>query len=588
MAIHWFNPFGEWNPQLFREIKGRFNRRNLAFSIGLSLLAQLFVYLSFLSREASRNLIKLSSEYCQVRDTYLQYEKQYSQINNQLYSASGNRPVNAQALEAKLSELSQLMNADCPANAIDFSLWWRDYWTEVFMVLGVFGLFALIVIGTYMLINDLATEQRRGTLNFIRLSPQTYKSILVGKILGVPSLLYLATVLLIPYHIWAGTSAGIPIIEIFSFYAIVIASCVFFYSFSLLFGLITLGQSGFQAWLGSGAVFTLLMIANNKPISEDGTDWVNLFCPSFILRYLIDRTNSYYLNYPFNHDNIIDLKWFEIPLGTSGTLILLFSLFHFGVWTFWIWQGLKRCFHNPDTTVFSKAQSYWITGCFTLVNLGFNVQRFELRDEYYLTTAFLWNILLFLGLIAALSPQRQTLQDWARYRRERVNGKSHLLSDLIQGERSPAVVAIGLNLLMMLLLFGLTTLGISEPDERLIILFALLLNASLIWMCASLAQLMLLMKTSKRGLWAGGMVGAVLILPFMTFIFLGFEPHQEPLPFLFSPLSFVTVQYATLPLILTTLISKTLITILLNFQLTRQLKKAGESSSKALLSGHSV
>ncbi|MEB3282002.1 MAG: hypothetical protein VKK42_24090 [Lyngbya sp.] len=589
MNIRLFNQVGELNPQLFREIKGRFNRRNLALSIGLSLLAQLFVYFSFLSREASINFINLSSQYCNAQETYRQYEQQYTQIQNQLYSSpTGNLPINHEALETKLSELNKLMNANCPPDAINLSLWWRDYWTEVFMVLSVFGFFALIVIGTYMLINDLATEQRRGTLNFIRLSPQTYSSIFVGKILGVPSLLYLAIVLLIPYHIWAGTSAGIPLFEILSFYGIVLGSCAFFYSFSLLFGLMTAGNSGFPAWLGSGSVLIFLIIANSKPILQDSTDWLNLFCPSSILPYLIDPTHSSYLSFPFNHDNIQALKWFELPLGTSGTLILLFSLFHFGVWTFWIWQGLKRCFHNPETTIFTKQQSYWITGCFTLVSLGFNVQHFELQDEYYVTSAFLSNILLFLVLIAALSPQRQTLQDWARYRRERVNGKAHLMSDLIQGERSPAVVAIGLNLLIIVLLFGLTTLWVASPDERLIILFAVLLNASLIWMCASLGQLVLLMKTSKRVLWAAGTVGAALILPLIVFAFLGFEPHQESFPFLFSPLSFVTVQYATVPLILTTIISQSLVTILLNLQLTRQLKKAGESTSKALLSGHSV
>ncbi|WP_413166601.1 hypothetical protein ACL6C3_07820 [Capilliphycus salinus ALCB114379] len=589
MNIHWFNQVWELNPQLFREIKGKFTRNNLTLAITLSVIIQLFAYFSIWSRKASMNLINLSSQYCNAKDIYKQYEQQYTQIQNQLYSSpTGELPINHQALEDKLSELSRLMNANCPPDAINVSLWWRDYWTEMFMLLSVFAFFALIVIGSYLLINDLATENRRGTLNFIRLSPQNYRSIFIGKILGVPSLLYLVILLQIPFHLWAGIAAKIPLFEILSFYGIVIASCAFFYSLSLLFALMTAGLSGFQAWLGSGSIFAFLMIANNKPIYQDGSDWINLFSPSFILRYLIDETHSSYLGFPFEHNSIQALKWFEIPLGTSGTLIFLFSLFHFGIWTFWIWQGLKRSFHNPDATVFSKQQSYWITGAFTLANLGFNLQRFELKDEYYVTTAFLWNLILFLGLIAALSPHRQTLQDWARYRRERVNKKAHLMSDLIQGERSPAVVAIGLNLVIMILLFGITILWMGLPDERLIILFAVLLNASLIWMCASLAQLALLMKTSKRVLWTPVMVGSVLTLPLMVCFFLGFEPNQNPFPFLFSPFSFVTVQYASASLILTAIVSQSMFTILLNLRLTRQLKKAGESTTKALFSGHSV
>lgn len=589
MMIRWFNQVGEYNPQLFREIKGRFNRRNILLAISLSFLAQFCVYLSFLGREAGLNFIKLSSQYCNAKDIYQQYNQQYTQIQNQLYSSpTGELPINREALEAKLSELSQLMNANCPSDEINFSLWWRDYWTEIFMVLSVFGFFTLIVVGTYMLINDLATEQRRGTLNFIRLSPQSYGSIFVGKILGVPSLLYLAIVLFIPYHLWAGTSAGIPIFEIFSFYGMVAVSCVFFYSFSLLFGLMTGGLNGFQAWLGSGSVFTFLLIGNNKPIYQDGSDWLNLFCPSFILRYLIDRTDSSYLNFPFHHDSIQALKWFELPLGASGILILLFSLFHFGVWTFWIWQGLKRCFHNPDATLFSKQQSYWITGSLTVISLGFLIQEFSIKSDSSVLTGFVFNFLLFFALIAALSPQRQTLQDWARYRREKVNGKSHLIPDLVDGERSPAVVAIGLNLVIVIALFGLTTLWVGLPDERLQILAALLLNSSLIWVCASLAQLVLLMRSPKRVLWAAGTVGTLLILPLIVFAFLGLEPDTEPLAFLLSPLSLVAVEYTTVPWILTAIMGQSMITVLINLRLTQQLKKAGESTSKALLSGRSV
>ncbi|MEL7038926.1 MAG: ABC transporter permease [Cyanobacteria bacterium J06592_8] len=588
MNLRQLSHINELNPQLFREIKGRLTRRNLALSIGLSLLGQLFVYFLSIGRETGLHFIRLSSEYCNDKALYLQYQQQYEQISNQLYSpAAGSPPIiNREALEVKLSEISQLMNSNCPSDAINVSLWWRDYWTEVFMVLSVFGFFALIVVGTYMLINDLATEQRRGTLNFIRLSPQTYKGIFVGKIFGVPSLLYLTILLMVPYHLWLGVSSGLPILEILGFYGIVIASCAFFYSFALLFGLMTGGLSGFQSWLGSGAVLSFLLIANNKPIYQDGADWLNLFSPSFLLRYLVNKTDSSYLSYPFNHEGIQDLQWFELPLGISGTLILCFSLFHLGLWTFWLWKGLERRYQNPNSTLFSKRQSYWITGCFTVANLGFTLQRFQLNGDY-IGIGLFWNLLLFLILIAALSPQRQTLQDWARYRRERVNGKAHLLSDLIEGERSPAVVAIGLNLLIVIILFGLTTIWVASPDERLGIFAAVLLNASLIWICASLAQLILLMKTPKRTFWAAGTVGVVLILPVTISAVFGLKTSQEAYAFLFSPLSFIAIEQTTSPVILLAIASQVMMTILFNLRLSKQLKKAGESTSKALLTGHS-
>ena len=46
----------------------------------------------------------------------------------------------------------------------------------------------LLVVGGYYLVNDLAQEEKRGTLNFIRLSPRPAKEILLGKLLGVPIL----------------------------------------------------------------------------------------------------------------------------------------------------------------------------------------------------------------------------------------------------------------------------------------------------------------------------------------------------------------------------------------------------------------
>ena len=51
-------------------------------------------------------------------------------------------------------------------------------------------LVALLVMGTYLLIADLSREERRGTLNFIRMSPESAKNILLGKLLGVPILVY--------------------------------------------------------------------------------------------------------------------------------------------------------------------------------------------------------------------------------------------------------------------------------------------------------------------------------------------------------------------------------------------------------------
>jgi hypothetical protein len=108
MQLNLLDRVGNWNAQLFREIKGRLKVRNVALTVAISLLSQLLL---------------------------LFYG--WSQIH------------------------------------------------IIFSSLSMFVLFALLVVGTYMLISDLAREERRGTLNFIRLSPQSTQSILLGKMLGV-------------------------------------------------------------------------------------------------------------------------------------------------------------------------------------------------------------------------------------------------------------------------------------------------------------------------------------------------------------------------------------------------------------------
>ncbi|NJO76497.1 MAG: hypothetical protein HC833_23770 [Leptolyngbyaceae cyanobacterium RM1_406_9] len=88
---------------------------------------------------------------------------------------------------------------DCAKQAgvylVDWTMWWRD----IFITLNWGIILVMMLAGVYLLINDLDQEERRGTLNFIRLSPQRSRSLLTGKLLGVPVLLYLAVGAIAPY-----------------------------------------------------------------------------------------------------------------------------------------------------------------------------------------------------------------------------------------------------------------------------------------------------------------------------------------------------------------------------------------------------
>ena len=121
--------------------------------------------------------------------------------------------------------------------------------------------FALLTIGSYLLLSNLDKEQRRGTLNFIRLSPRSATNILGGQLMGAPILVYLAIALALPLQLKAGLGAGLGMPELVGFFGLVGIIGLTTYSIALLFGLISFGLGGFQAWLASGLIFGLAIVA---------------------------------------------------------------------------------------------------------------------------------------------------------------------------------------------------------------------------------------------------------------------------------------------------------------------------------------
>jgi len=92
------------------------------------------------------------------------------------------------------------------------------------------------------------------------------------------------------------------------------------------------------------------------------------------------------------------------------------------------------------------------------------------------------------------------------------------------------------------------------------------------------------MKSPKRAFWAGGTVAAAIILPPMVLGMLSIYAGKTGASlWLLTPFALDAIQYASTTLILTTLLAQFSFFGFLNFQLTRQLKKVGESASKALL-----
>ena len=429
---------GDWNAQLFRELKGRLTLRRVLIAAGSSLALQTLL------------LGSVSDMLCEYNVACRQY------IN----------------------------------------------WLPLFIMLTVLMSVLLFAGGAYLTIDDWAREERQGTLNFIRLSPQSSQSILWGKLLGVPALLYLGVGLAIPLHLIAAIAAGIPLAWVASLYALIGAGCTFCYITALLSACLTHSQYlAHQAIAGSlvatfcGGTYIGVVLAH--------FDWPDL-----------------------TYRGIEDWKWFVWPVGSHLVLGLVWTLATLGVATYWIWQALNRRFRNPNATLLRKSQSYGLTVSFQIWLLGlfWPAFQFSSSSDRLFELLFIASALtlgLFIPVIFAISPQRQALLDWSRYLQgSTIHQPSQLKirgskwRDLIFGEKSPAPLAIAVNLAIAFAIWLpwvlLYPVGAGAKMQAIGSLF---LSANLIWIYALIAQLFLLSPASKRLVLAAGAVTLAIVLP---------------------------------------------------------------------------
>ncbi len=353
MNLIWSEKIANWNPQLYREIKGRLNRNSVAIAIGISIFVQILVVLFAWS--------KLPGE--------------IKPLDNGKYDCS-----QYQYLRFRYPE--NFYNVECWLKdgypTIDWSYWCLDL---LFPCLSLILVFALLTIGTYLLINDLVQEERRGTLTFIKLSPQSTPTTLIGKLLGVPSLLYLGVMLAIPLHLLTGITAQIPVGLILCFYGILATSCICFYSGAMLFGLASSWLNGFQPWLGSGLVLFSLYLTSTytrslvaAPYEPDENlfylNLFNLFFPNVFI-YHIER----FIRFHISHIP----KSFDLPLIHNSIILASLMLGNYVLCTGWSWVGLVKCFRHLGTTILNKQKSYFFVAYVSIIVMVF----YSLGIVYY-------------------------------------------------------------------------------------------------------------------------------------------------------------------------------------------------------------
>jgi len=186
-----------------------------------------------------------------------------------------------------------------------------------------------------------------------------------------------------------------------------------------------------------------------------------------------------------------------------------------------------------------------------------------------LSLLLLGNLLLFAGLMAALSPGRQVCIDWARYRHQSGDRRKHLWQDLMWGEKSPSVAAIALNLLEAHLILLPWVLLHQNSDYKIEAIGYLLLSMSILMLYASIAQLMLLMKTQKPGLWAASTVGAAICLPPFMLAVLSISPGENNLLWMLTAFPWAAFKYASAMSVIVSFVGQLGVAGMLNWQLTR-------------------
>jgi hypothetical protein len=538
---------GEYNPQLMRELKSRLSWRNLGITAFLSILIQGMVLIGQYSK------LPVPSE----TNSHYYSNTEYCFYLNTPPSAPSGFP------NCKTDALNNLL--------INWPKWWGDTSLGISAVMFM-GLFAG---GVYLLASSFSREERRGTLDFIRLTPQRASSIIGGKLLGVPILVYLGTALALPLQIHAIQAAQLARIGVLSWDVLMVSMGILLYLAAIL-----------------------------------ATMWFK--APSILLAGI-----ALCLSYPLIYMSLLwygkgkneGIAWYGMHLGNQVFAYWLYT----GLATlsiYWLYQAIQRRYLKPTATVLSKVQSYVWSGMYHLVLLGFAFYRygdksptsfhlpFGLGDgDSFITMIistffFAWLMLL----IPLLLPSQQSLVEWSRHRSV-ISGKGRsLITDLIGYEKSPAMLAVVINMSIataIWLPFSVwhissrsripemnfsNDFSYSNPLSKLLVGIGITIALAVIY--STIAHWGLFWKVNQRHAWTAGIIGGLVSLPVVLGSLISASTHNGNNPaFLFSPFLWVSIRqvpgFMSVGVFLALLGS----VVWLNLRLWRVLKKIGRSES---------
>jgi ABC-type transport system involved in cytochrome c biogenesis permease component len=454
---------GDWNPQLLLELKSRVNWRSVSLSILLSIGIQSLI---------------LISKFTKIHYPYRSYCK------------------------TLLASKCVMDHPDTPL--INWSAWWADIsitsGAGIAIDLSYVMFIGMFVAGVYALASNFNQEKKLGTLLLVQLSPQKARSIIVGKVLGVPILIYLAVLCALPLQIYATHLAQISRANVVTWDLAMLGLGLIFY----------LGAMAATLWLKA---IPIILTALTIPLS-------------YVAVALSLRWHGKY------DDSV--LQWYGIRLSNHPSSFLLMAAMS-GLGIYWLYKTLVRYHHQPTASILSRAQSYIWSLTYHLFLLGFCTSYSYDRNTYKLApqlsfdfglhtytgggsddTAYgqlpgafsflLWGWLML--LIPVLLPSTQALTNWYRHRRSQQGWWKTRLWD----DRSPATLAVLVNLMIASLVWILPiAINSGSFFAALIWIVSNLVTGSIFMaICTTIAQLKLFWPVAQRRFWSLGVFGLLL------------------------------------------------------------------------------
>jgi hypothetical protein len=541
---------GDSNPQIFRELKERLTPRNITLALVCAAIVQGLVLLYFngqipvpTDEALSAQKLGVHSSYCLVPPNS-GYDESYCRLS----------PIGG------------------------FVIDWQKWWLDIFTCLAWMLPFGLILGSVYTLVADLVREEKRGTLNFIRLSPQSAQTIFSGKIIGVPILIYLTIAAILPLHFMAGMNAGGNILLLLSWDLAIAALTFLLASATVLYVLL----GGVQAILSTVAI--------GYPL------WMPLMAINTVVTRSIERDGD-----ALGFDS---LRWFGLPIVDNAIWFYAFGICTCLVASYWVWQALERRYLAPTATIVGKSQSYSLNLCWQLWIAGFAVSAILSGSGGSYARSSAANFLATIDfaalvlLIPTLLPSKQALQDWSRYRRERVTHpqrkfwQRELVKDLIGNDKSPALLAVAINLGMALVLWlPLSIFAFARLLTGVQFAVSICIAASLIAIYAAIAHLALFFNFKQRKMWIICSIGGVMFLPMVGAFVL--SPSHAPtglaaILLVFSPLASFGIPQLPMGALVASILTQLGIFSFLTRQLQRKLQQSGQSQTNRLAADRAV